>query len=524
MIQQILVACKKITCLRSFSGCQSNMQKIKFDLRNMFDASVKAVRPNHLLKKALIVNGTVLKAHNKKYLLNNNVYIVGFGKAVLSMAFEAEHIFEKHLVSGIVSVPEGILGIFKNNSDVQSVPNSILEIIEGAKNNLPDKNANETAHKIKNLVQNLNSNDLLIVLISGGGSALLPLPLPSITLEEKSFVIKLLATAGANINELNCVRKKLSVLKGGGLAEIAYPAQIISLILSDIVRNPLDLIASGPTVLNIDPPDAALKVVHKYSLFDKMPPSVQKCLNCSENQGVKLNDSKSFSHVQNVLIGSNLTAVSSLAEAASNMGYSSIVLSTSVEGNVLDIGKLYATLALSICKFLDDASENNNEINTVFQQMNQTFTVNENAEKELSMAIQNGNKPLCVIAGGETTVVVKGTGKGGRNQELAMIFMKYIHENSKKYPLLEKFDVVLLSAGTDGIDGPTDAAGAFGYGQQYSSAKKQNINPFEYEKNNDSYNFYKLLNGGEDLIVTGHTGTNVMDVHILVINPVKLLG
>ncbi|KAJ9578723.1 hypothetical protein L9F63_005085 [Diploptera punctata] len=520
MIQHILIACKKVTSLRSFSMYQNNMQKIKLDLRNLFDSSVKAVQPDYLLKKSLLLDGNVLNVRDKKYILNNNVHIIGFGKAVLGMAYEAEKIFGEHLISGIISVPEGIMDTLKNSSNIQHVSNSVLKISEGAKNNLPDKNANETALKIKDLVKNLTSNDLLIVLISGGGSALLPLPLPSISIEEKSFIIKSLAAAGANINELNCIRKKLSVLKGGGLAEIAYPAQVVSLILSDIVDNPLDLIASGPTVLNNDSPDAALNIVNKYSLFEKMPLSVQKCLSFSNYNGEKSIGLKNFSHVQNVLIGSNLTAITSIAESANNMDYNSVILSTSVEGNVSDIGKLYATLACSVCKILhEDIKDNNNEINNIIQQIKQTFTVYENAENELHTALQNVNKGLCIIAGGETTVIVKGTGKGGRNQELAMIFMKHMHDNSQKCPLLKKFDIVLLSAGTDGIDGPTDAAGAFGYGQQYISAKEQNINLFEYEKNNDSHNFYKKLNGGQDLIISGHTGTNVMDVHILVIKP-----
>ncbi|PSN33057.1 Glycerate kinase [Blattella germanica] len=515
---------KSTIAARNFCIMQCNMQCVKRDLRAFFDASVRAVQPNSLLRESFTVEGDILKVKDRHYKLNNNCYVVGFGKAVLTMAFEAERILGKHLVTGIISVPEGILNTVKDNPNLQLVSNSVLKVSEGAKNNLPDKAACETASAIKDMVQSLGKNDLLIVLISGGGSALLPLPVPPITLEEKKYVVKLLAAAGANIQELNCVRKKLSVLKGGGLAEIAFPAQVVSLILSDVVGDPLDMIASGPTVLNQDAYDAALNIVKKFSLLEKVPLSVQKCLKSEDLslQGQhKLQENKIYSHVQNVLIGSNSTAVAHAAEQAASFGYSPVILSTCVEGNISDVGNIYTALALSICESIYNKNIDN-KIHHILQDMKQKFPINESALEELRSAIQNlQKKGLCLIAGGETTVVVRGNGIGGRNQELAMIFTRLMYENSKMFSMLDHFEVVFLSAGTDGIDGPTNAAGAFGYRQQFTAAMEQTLDPNEYEKNNDSFNFYNAFSGGNDLIITGHTCTNVMDVHMLIIKPIE---
>jgi len=501
------------------------MQRIKVDMRSMFDKCVRAVQPDSLLKNAIHVVGNALIAGDRQYKLNRNCYLIGFGKAVLGMACEAERILGSHVCSGIISVPEGIQEAMKNNPSMQPMSDSVLNIIEGARNNLPDQNAEEAARKIKQMIQNLGSSDLVIVLISGGGSALLPLPLPPVTLEEKCQMVKLLAAAGANIVELNCVRKRFSVLKGGGFAQIAYPAQVVALIISDIVGDPVDLIASGPTVVNSDAPDVALNIIRKYSLLDKMPASIQADLSTTNNMRYEkeaLHNSKTFSHVQNLLIGSNLKALMAAREAALSNNYNSVILSCGVEGLVTDVGRMYATLATAVCEDLYRKSAPD-KIHEVFHCMEEQYNICDDAEKDVLCAVKNmkNKKGICLIAGGETTVIVTGNGSGGRNQELAMVFAKYMNENSKLFPFLEQFHAVFLSAGTDGIDGPTNAAGAFGYMYQFIAATEQDMKPDEYENNNDSYNFYLKLNDGEDLIVVGHTGTNVMDVHILVIEPIE---
>lgn len=501
------------------------IQRIKVDMRSLLDKSVRAVQPDNLLRSAIHVKENILAVNDTQYQLSKNIYLIGFGKAALGMACEAERIFGNHLCSGIISVPKGIQETMKKNPNMQPKSGSTLKILEGAKNNLPDQDAEEAAKRIKQLVQNLGSSDLLIVLISGGGSSLLPLPLPPVTLEEKCQVVKLLTASGANISELNSVRKKLSVLKGGQLAHLAYPAQVVALIISDIVGDPLDLIASGPTVVNSDAPDVAVNIIRKYSLLDNVPASIKSCLSSTCNnityQHEEFDNSKIFSHVQNLLIGSNLTAVTAAAEAATSNNYNTVILSSGIEGLVANVGRMYATLATAICKMLCNRSTPD-EMNEVIHCMKQLYNVCDNVESEVLHTVKNMNnkKGICLIAGGETTVIVKGDGLGGRNQELAMNFARHMNENSKSFSFLEQFHVVFLSAGTDGIDGPTDAAGAFGYREQLNIATEQNLKPDDYESNNDSYNFYSKLNGGEDLIVLGHTGTNVMDVHVLVIEPV----
>ncbi|KDR23492.1 glycerate kinase [Zootermopsis nevadensis] len=523
------MASQKVTGYKflTYSSKYSAIRHIKFDMQSIFDKSLRLVQPDTLLKMAIEVKNDTLIVRDTHYQLNKNCHLIGFGKAVLGMACEAEKILGNHLCSGIISVPKGIREIMKNPT-MQPKPDSILEIIEGAKNNLPDQNAEEAARRIKHLVQNLGSNELLIILLSGGGSALLPLPVSPITLQEKCQVVKLLTAAGANIIELNCVRKKLSVLKGGRLAQLAYPAQVVALILSDIVGDPIDLIASGPTVVNSDAPDTALNIIRKYSLLDRVPVSIQMCLstiNTNICQNETLSDSRTFSHVQNLLIGSNLTAITAAAEAASNMNYNTIILSSGIEGLVTDVGRMYATLATVICKALWNTSTPKavcEEVHEVFHCMKQLYAICDNAEEKVLHAMKQmkNKKGICLIAGGETTVIVKGNGLGGRNQELAMVFARNMNENSKSFPYLDQFHAVLLSADTDGIDGPTNAAGAFGYKHQFHAAIEQDLKSDEYENNNDSYNYYLKLNGGEDLINVGHTGTNVMDMHILVIESI----
>ncbi|KAJ8976169.1 hypothetical protein NQ317_002057, partial [Molorchus minor] len=216
------------------------------DLKEIFLKAVESVQPPQLIKNQVKLEGCHLLVKGRTYFLKKPCHVVGFGKAVLGMATELESLLGEQLEGGVVTVPEGIFEKYQRPSG------SKIEYIEGAKGNLPDEEAVKGAVKIRNLAQRLQEDDLLIVLISGGGSALLPLPVSPITLEEKVDVIKKLAKSGADIRELNSLRKRISVLKGGGLAELAYPCKIISLVLSDIVGDPLDFIASGPTISDRD--------------------------------------------------------------------------------------------------------------------------------------------------------------------------------------------------------------------------------------------------------------------------------
>lgn len=321
------------------------------DLKTIFLQSVNAVNPNNLIKRAVKVQYGHLVVSGRSYTLQKPVYIVGFGKAVLGMARELERALGSNLQEGIVSVPAGILkGTDKGSKDdTDTNPSSKpsrIRYIEGAVNNLPDEKAMETAKNIKTLVSNLKEDDMVIILISGGGSALLPLPKPPITLQEKLELIKSLANKGADIVELNCVRKKISDLKGGRLAEFVYPARAVSLILSDIVGDPLDYIASGPTVPNSDGEEAALTIVQKYFLFDGSPESIRRVLMSKDSQSTAIKiDKGRFRHVDNFVIGNNAIAVDGAREKAQELGYSVAVLSTELNGDVRDISEIYAKLS-----------------------------------------------------------------------------------------------------------------------------------------------------------------------------------
>ncbi|CAG9794789.1 unnamed protein product [Diatraea saccharalis] len=471
-----------------------------FNLIRIFKSSVSAVLPENIMKDTVKYN------HNSKELnidgisvslLNRNVYLVGTGKAVQDMALKVDQILGPKIKQGIISIPTGSLHYNARNGNVM--------YYEGARNNLPDANAQATAIKVKTMISQLSDTDILIVLISGGGSALLPLPKEPMTLEDKTDVIKLLANAGADITELNTVRKKLSQIKGGQLAIMAQPADVISLILSDIVGDPLDMIASGPTSENKDHPNAAIDIIKKYNLYDQLPNSTKIILKNVEDHKLFPNHK-----VKNLIIGSNKLSINAAVNECKAMDFSSIALTNIVTGNVRDIAQKYVKLSKIFCDFiLKDLSKNSLKEKLLCLDIPGVNECLDNID-----GLDVSKKNICLILGGEITVEVKGQGKGGRNQQLALEFSNYIHKIKDNF---KDFEVYLLSAGTDGIDGPTDAAGAIGYIELVSDAMKENIIINEYINNNDTYNFYKIFKKGLMHVITGHTNTNVMDIHIILI-------
>nr|CAH7747372.1 unnamed protein product [Callosobruchus chinensis] len=259
------------------------------------------------------------------------------------MALKMESMLGSRMQRAVVTVP---IGIFP-----EGTPSTKIEFIEGAENNLPDENSMGGALKIKELVHTLTEDDLLIVLISGGGSALLPLPIPPITLQEKHDVIKQLARKGATINELNSVRKRMSILKGGGLAELAFPCRVVSLILSDVIGDPLDFIASGPMVPNKDSQQLAIDILKKYELYDGICDSIRNVL-CQVQEFPEHIAMKEghYAHVKNYIIGNNKMAAAAASAAAVSRGYQSMVVSTNIEGNADCIATSYARLAAILAK------------------------------------------------------------------------------------------------------------------------------------------------------------------------------
>lgn len=421
----------------------------------IFYAALKAVDPYNAVKLYTDKIRSVYQNGSFKRLI-----VTGFGKAACSMSKAMEDNLGDLIDTGILITKYG-------HSMSQE---SMIRIYE-AGHPVPDENGLRGTEEIIKILKNADKNTLVVCLVSGGGSALLVSPYEGISLDEKQKITQLLLKAGADINELNTVRKHISKVKGGRLAEIAYPAKMISLVLSDVIGDRLDVIASGPTAPDKTTYNHAIGVLEKYKLTEKAPESVINML----GNGAKglipetpKDDNPVFEKVENIIIGSNIKALEAAKTKAGSLGFKPEIISSEITGEARDVGKWLADIARS------KRSNSSNRLN-------------------------------CLISGGETTVTVKGNGMGGRNMELALAFAMEIE-------CVE--GITLLSAGTDGTDGPTDAAGAIVDGQTVKKAKTTGLNPEEYLNNNDSYNFFKKI---DELLVTGPTGTNVMDIQIMVI-------
>ncbi|HEC96549.1 MAG TPA: glycerate kinase [Nitrospirae bacterium] len=381
--------------------------------------------------------------------------ILGFGKASARMAQAAEE-----TLAGLISTS---VIITKYDHSVTLKKTGIIE----AGHPIPDTNGIKGTEKIRAVARESSADDINICLISGGGSALLVCPLEGISLEEKQEITGLLLNAGADIFELNTVRKHISAVKGGRLAETLYPSRTIALILSDVIGDRLDVIASGPTVPDETTYLDALNVLKRYNLMDKAPKGVLKIIEDGIEERIPdtpATDGKVFSRVENIIIGSNRIALEAARQGAGALGYSAEIITDSLSGEAREAAKwLY---------------------------------------KEV---MKRGERQrACFVSGGETTVVVRGSGLGGRNIEFALAFAIEIAGIE---------GLSLLSAGTDGTDGPTDAAGAIVDGETIPRARAMGLSPEKFLAENDSYNFFKQVGG---LFITGPTGTNVMDIQIVI--------
>lgn len=542
----------------------------KSDLNDIFRSAVKAVSPNEIIKRKVKLRNNTLYIDDKSFLLRENVYLVGFGKAVMGMAVELEKILGTVLKKGIVSIPsKDAMWTFADKSSFPKLHNSVIDYREGSINNQPDSRSLDTTHDIIDLVEKLTEADTLIVLVSGGGSALLYMPRPVLDQEDKLELCKKLQNAGADITELNTVRKKLSLVKGGGLARMAYPASIISLILSDIVGDPVDLIASGPTIYSTKAPDNVITILKKYNLYQSLEGNLKTVLTSKETFDDKplLSPAKQFKHVTNIIVGNNTMALQTASFETSRKKLTPIILRNDITGNVQDVSLAYVHITNLICLVLLKELEKKEFYERI--QTMPIFSLSTDKIDEIFHKITSNVGGIVLIGGGEPTVVVTGQGKGGRNQELALRFSLDWLAKIKSYPRLAEYDVIMLSAGTDGQDGPTDAAGAFGYPsiasimqdvyakikstkkvtqilpkqetKEISDKKSSNtteksisaqehidhliLTTMEVErmlpentlKENDTYNFYSRFKKGTDLIKTGITGTNVMDLHFIYI-------
>ena len=436
---------------------------LRNDARCIFDAALKAVDPAAATRRHVVRKGNRLDIGGISCDLDrfNRIYVVGAGKAGSVMAGAMESILEDRLTGGVVNVKYG-----------HRTPLSRVELVE-AGHPIPDAAGVAGTKTIVGLLEQLEEKDLVFCLLSGGGSALLPLPAHGVTLEEKQAVTGLLLQCGATINETNTVRKHISRVKGGQLARLASPARLVSLMLSDVIGDPLDIIASGPTVPDESTYLDCMSILKRYDLEDELPESVVRHFSAgaigSEPETPGPGDPV-FARTQNVLIANNRQALETARVEAGKRGYNPLVLSSSIDGDTREIARVYAAIAREIEHHGDPVQ-----------------------------------RPACVISGGETTVTLKGEGKGGRNQEFVLAAVS-------GFEGLEKS--VVFSAGTDGTDGPTDAAGAVADGQTLVRAAEKGLDAHTSLDNNDAYHFFEPLG---DLVITGPTHTNVMDLRLLLV-------
>ena len=432
---------------------------LKNQALRIFRAALRAADPAEAVKRHLRVDGETLIAGRRRYRLGGfeNIYLLGAGKASALMADAVERLLGTRIRGGLINTKYG-----------HSVRLRRAEVNECG-HPVPDSNGEAGAERIAHLASQAGSQDLVICLISGGASALTPLPAPPVTLEEKQATTRLLLECGANIHEINCLRKHISAIKGGQLARLAYPATVVALILSDVIGDDLDVIGSGPTVPDRSTFADAQAILDKYRIGDKVPAGVRERMRGGAAETPKPGD-PIFRKVQNLIVGSNRLAVDAAAEQARALGYHTLVLSTMLDGEAREVARVHTAIA-----------------------------------REILAAGRPVRRPACIITGGETTVTIRGTGLGGRNQEFTL---------AAALGIAGLKGVAFLSGGTDGTDGPTDAAGAVADDSTIARAEAAGMQALQYLANHDSYHFFEKL---DDLIKTGPTGTNVADVQILLV-------
>ncbi len=452
----------------NFGITTKDMKNSKDLLTRVFYDAIRALDSYETVK----VHGRHIRTiyHGGKF---ERLLVIGFGKAAYSMVRAmidelGELINRGVLITKYGHLDNSILSI-KESRYLHPIPSS-FSIFE-AGHPVPDEEGLKGTEEAVRLLKEADEHTLVLCLISGGGSSLLVSPIEGVTLREKQVITEMLLRSRADIYELNTVRKHISKVKGGRLVEIAYPATVFSLILSDVIGDRIDVIASGPTAPDETTFNDALLVLEKYRLMDKAPKGIINVI----DKGAKglltetpKEGDKIFENVKNIVIGSNKIVLEAAKKRVEDLGFYAEIISSEFSGEARHVGRQLADIARS--------------------------------------RQSRPSKPFnCLISGGETTVTVKGNGMGGRNMELALSFAMQIEGIE---------GITLLSAGTDGTDGPTDAAGAVVDGETVKKAKAMGLNPIEYLNNNDSYNFFKKIDG---LFITGPTGTNVMDVQIIAI-------
>lgn len=428
---------------------------------DIFRSALRAVDPYESVKVQM---PQVLSAYRTLEL--EKIFLASFGKAAVPMAKAAlDYIPPGIPVNGVVITKYDHVGD-------ERLP-EFISVYE-AGHPLPDKEGHAATRKMLKMLEGVDDKTFILFLVSGGASALLVAPWGNLTLDDKQKITDLLLKAGASIEELNTIRKHLSRVKGGRLAQLAYPAKVFSLILSDVIGDRLDVIGSGPTSPDSSSFNDALQVVKKYRLTGKIPPVVMEILEkgiAGEIPETPKQNDLLFNNVENIIVGSNKKATEAAKTRAQALGFETKIVSSEVQGEARVVARDFAKMALETRKTLPTT----------------------------------GTYGQCLIFGGETTVTVKGDGLGGRNTEFALAFAMEVEGAD---------GITLLSAGTDGTDGPTDAAGAIVDGKTTEKARLKGLEPLSYLDRNDSYRFFSQTG---ELFITGPTGTNVMDIQVILL-------
>ena len=441
----------------------ASLARLRDDSRAIFAAGVAAVDPLVAVQRAVRRAGDTLTVDGVAYDLRrfSRIFVVGTGKGSAVMAQGLEAILGERTSAGAITVK------YEHVAPVQRV--ALYE----AAHPIPDAAGVQGANAAMELARQAGADDLVFCLLSGGGSALWPAPNGGISLAEKQRMTGLLIDCGARIDEINVIRKHLSAVKGGQLARLAAPARLITLVLSDVVGDRLDAIASGPTVADPTTFRDCMNILTHYDLLDRLPDSIhahlQQGLAGSVPETPKAGDPV-FELGQTVIVANNRLALRAAREAAETRGYTTLLLSSTLEGEARHVARVHAAIAQEICH-----------------------------------SGQPIAPPACIISGGETTVTVRGDGKGGRSQEFGLAAALHV---------AGLHDTVVLSGGTDGTDGPTDAAGALVDGRTLARAEALGLQPEAFLHRNDAYHFFQAL---DDLLLTGPTGTNVMDMVVMLV-------
>ncbi len=445
------------------------VRDLRADALAIFRAGVDASDPRRAVEAHVAFDGERLTVDSVQGRVDvsvprpreGRVWVVGAGKGSAPLAQALEDLLGDRISGGLVCV-----------KDEHGAPTKRIEIRE-ASHPVPDPRGVEAASQILEMVRDATENDLVLSVLSGGGSALLTLPAEGVTLHDLQGLTNELLACGASIDEINTLRKHVSQVKGGRLAQAAHPAPVINLVLYDVVGDRLDVIVSGPFSADPTTFEEAKEILDRYGILEKVPAPVRTVIEAGVRGEVAETPKEGDSALKGVvqaIVGSNEQSVKSAAETDDQLGYRTLDLSSLVEGEARVVARVLAAIA-----------------------------------KQCRLSGIPVPPPACILAGGETTVTLKGSGLGGRNQELALALSLEL----EGWP-----GIIGLSGGTDGTDGPTDAAGAVATADTAPNAQARGLDPRRYLAANDSYHFFEALG---DLIKTGPTRTNVMDIQVLLV-------